>query len=153
MLQIVHDVAPGAYLYFRTGFFSEGDFAVGIKQLKDAGCNVIVDDVTYMTEPFLQDGIVAKTVDTVTSQGISYFSAAGNFANKSYESNFNPVDATSIGFTGKKAHDFSGTGDLFQKVRLAPGNYTFVLQWTDSIYSFAQAGGTRHDVDIYLTPP
>ncbi|MEO8412677.1 MAG: MBG domain-containing protein [Ginsengibacter sp.] len=150
MLQIIHDVAPGAQLYFRTGFFSAGDFAVGIKQLRDAGCNVIVDDVTFITEPFLQDGIVAKTVDTVSSQGVSYFSAAGNFANKSYENNFSPVDAGSIGFAGKKAHNFGG-GDMFQKVRLAPGNYTFVLQWVDSIYSNAQAGGTKNDMDIYLT--
>ncbi len=150
MLQIIHDVAPGAQLYFRTGFFSAGDFAVGIKQLRDAGCNVIVDDVTFITEPFLQDGIVAKTVDTVASQGVSYFSAAGNFANKSYENNFSPVDASSIGFAGKKAHNFGG-GDIFQKVRLAPGNYTFVLQWVDSIYSNAQAGGTKNDMDIYLT--
>ncbi len=152
MLQIIHDVAPGAGLYFRTGFFSPGDFALGIKQLKNAGCNVIVDDITFITEPFLQDGIVAKTVDTVTSQGVTYFSAAGNFANRSYESNFNPVPADDIGFIGKKAHDFSGTGDRFQHVRLAPGSYTFVFQWVDSIYSIAQAGGTQNDLDIYLTP-
>ena len=151
MLQIIHDVAPGSQLYFRTGFFSPGDFAVGIKQLKAQGCNVIVDDVTFITEPFLQDGIVAKTVDTVTTQGVSYFSAAGNFANRSYEAAFRPADATAIGFSGKKAHDFSGSGDLFQKVRLAPGNYTFVFQWVDSIYSNAQAGGTKNDMDIYLT--
>lgn len=151
MAQIIHDLAPGAQLYFRTGFFSPGDFALGIKQLKDSGCTVIVDDVTFITEPFMKDGIVAKTVDTVASEGVSYFSAAGNFANKSYEKNFTPVDATSIGFAGKSAHDFSGTGDMFQKIRLAPGNYTFVLQWVDNIYSAGETSGTNYDLDMFIS--
>jgi len=150
MLQIIHDVAPGAKLYFRTGFFTAGDFAKGIKELKDSACTIIVDDVTYITEPFLKDGIVAKTVNEVKDQGVSYFSAAGNFGSKSYEKEFTPVDATSIGFAGKKAHNFGG-GDVFQKVRLAPGNYTFVFQWVDDIYSLSETGGTKHDMDIYLT--
>ena len=151
MMQIIHDVAPGAELYFRTGFFTANDFAVGIKQLRDAGCKIIVDDVTYITEPFLKDGVVAKTVDTVTGDGVSYFSAAGNFAKRSYEKNFNPLDITSLGFPGLKAHNFGG-GDVFQHVRLAPGNYTFVLQWVDNIFSSGETEGTVNDVDIFLTP-
>jgi len=150
MLQIVHDVAPAAELYFRTGFFTPGDFATGITQLKNAGCKIIVDDITYITEPFLKDGIVANTVNTVKSQGVTYFSAAGNFANRSYEKDFNPIDATSIGFTNKKAHNFGG-GDMFQKLRLAPGNYTFVFQWADDIYSIGETGGTQFNLDIFLT--
>ncbi|HEY1020969.1 MAG TPA: hypothetical protein VGE06_01595, partial [Flavisolibacter sp.] len=55
MLQIVHDLAPKASLAFRTGFRSAGDMALGIIELKNAGCKVIVDDVTYVTEPFFQD--------------------------------------------------------------------------------------------------
>ena len=61
MLQIVHDVAPKAKLAFRTGFISEGDFAFGVRQLVDnANCDVIVDDITYITEPFFRDGFVAN---------------------------------------------------------------------------------------------
>ena len=48
MLQIVHDVAPNAQLYFKSGFISAGNFADGIKELRDLGCKVIVDDITYM---------------------------------------------------------------------------------------------------------
>ena len=152
MLQIVHDVAPKADLYFRTGFISAGDFAAGIGELKQAGCNIIVDDVTFITEPFLKDGVVANAVDAVTASGTTYFSAAGNFANKSYENSFKPV-AAPVGLTGT-AHDFSGSGDVLQSVTLKPGNYTIVLQWLDDIYSLGQtaAGGTKNDLDIYLTP-
>ena len=68
MLQIVHDVAPGAKLAFRTGFVNASDFALGIKQLQEDSCNVIVDDITYITEPFYQDGVVAQAVDSAAER-------------------------------------------------------------------------------------
>ena len=68
MAQIVHDVAPKAELAFRTGFISAGDFGQGIRELANAGCQVIVDDVTYITEPFYRDGVVAQAVDEVDTQ-------------------------------------------------------------------------------------
>lgn len=151
MLQIIHDVAPGAELYFRTGFFTAGDFAAGIHQLKNAGCKIIVDDMTYITEPFLKDGVVAKAVDSVAGQGVAYFSAAGNFAGKSYEKDFLAATVPSGPFAGKKAHNFGG-GDMFQQLRLAPGAYIFVLQWLDNIYSSGETSGTLYDMDFYLTP-
>ena len=149
MLQLVHDIAPKAQLGFRTGFISSGDFAQGIREFKQNNYNVIVDDVTYITEPFLQDGVVAQAVDEVTAQGVSYFAAAGNYANVSYQSTFNPVSAPG-GFTGS-AHNFGG-GDIYQNVSLTPGTYTIVLQWQDNIYSLGQTQtGTVNDLDIYLT--
>ena len=153
MLQIIHDVAPASELYFRTGFFTPGDFANGIRELKNAGCKIIVDDITYVTEPFLKDGIVATTVNEVKGQGVTYFSAAGNFANRSYEKDYNPGDASSIGFPGKTAHNFGNGGnvDFFQHLKLKPGNYTFAFQWVDNIYSIGETGGTQYDLDIFLT--
>ncbi len=88
MLQIVYDIAPGAELAFRTGFMGAGDMAAGIEELADAGCNILVNDITYINEPFFTDGIIAQTVDLVSNLGVSYFSAAGNHGNKSYQSNF-----------------------------------------------------------------
>lgn len=149
MLQIVHDLAPKAELVFRTGYISAGDFAQGILAMWADSCDIICDDITYITEPFLTDGVVAQAVNQATAQGISYFSSAGNFGDKSYASNFNPTTAPS-GVKGV-AHDFGG-GDLLQRVSLQPGNYTIVLQWQDSIYSIGQTSkGTQNDLDIFLT--
>ncbi|MEP7318395.1 MAG: S8 family serine peptidase, partial [Panacibacter sp.] len=148
MLQIVHDIAPEASLAFRTGFISSGDFAEGIKELQEDSCNIIVDDVTFITEPFFEDGVVARAVDDVTAKGVSYFTAAGNYGNKSYRNAFNPV-AAPAGITGF-AHDFGG-GDIYQSISLVPGTYTIVLQWADSIYSLSTTGrGAKNDFDIYL---
>ena len=80
MLQIVHDVAPGASLAFYTAVNSEADFANGIGKLAasvasgGAGAKVIADDVGYFDEPFFQDGIVAQAIDAVEAQGVAYFS-------------------------------------------------------------------------------
>ena len=155
MLQIIHDVAPKAKLAFRTGFLTPGDFAQGIRQLADSACNVIVDDITFITEPFFRQGVVEKSIQAVTANGVSYVTAAGNFGAKSYTGIFQPASGSlPSGLTGK-AHDFGG-GDIFQNDSLkgsllTPGIYTIVLQWEDDIYSLGNNTGTVNDLDIYLT--
>lgn len=146
MLQIVHDIAPGAELAFRTGFLGPVDFAKGIRDLKDAGCDVIVDDITYISEPFFRDGVVAQAVDEVKAQGVSYFTAAGNFGTKSWQGTFAPV-AAPAGVVGQ-AHDFDpGAGtDIYQSIMLYEGDYTVVFQWDDG----TPGSATSSDFDIYL---
>lgn len=146
MLQIIHDIAPEANLAFRTGFINPVDFANGIIELKDAGCNVIVDDITYITEPFFSDGIVAQAVNSVVAEGVSYFSAAGNFGSKSYENTFIEGDPP-VGLSGT-AHNFAGTDgyDILQSISLEEGSYLLVLQWDDG----SDFGSTTTDLDIYL---
>ncbi len=78
MLQIVHDLAPGASLAFATALISQTSFADNIHALADNGANVIGDDIIFFREPMYQDGVIAKAVDDVTAQGIAYFSMAFN---------------------------------------------------------------------------
>jgi len=84
MLQILHDLAPHAHLAFATAFESEESFAQNIEALAapesegGAEADVIVDDVGYLEEPFFQDGPVAAAIDKVTSEGVTYLTAAGN---------------------------------------------------------------------------
>ncbi len=152
MLQIIHDIAPKAQLYFRTGIETANDFADGIRELKAAGCDIITDDITYITEPFLKDGVVAAAVGEVTAGGATYITSAGNFAKKSFDAVFNPMPAPGS-LTGN-AHNL-GSGNPFLDITLVPGQqYTIVLQWLDSIYSLGEtaSNGTKNDLDIYLTP-
>jgi hypothetical protein len=148
ILQIIHDVAPGAALEFRTGYISPADMADGIRQLATDGCKIIVDDITYPTEPFYQDGIVSNAVNEVTAQGVSYFTAAGNFGSRSYAGVF-----TGAG-DGNAVHKFGvdgdGHDDTLQSVTLAPGRYTIVMQWDNQFYSLNQLPGAADDLDIFV---
>jgi hypothetical protein len=45
MMQLIHDLAPDAEFVFRTGMEGPVDFAVGVQELADVGCDVIVDDL------------------------------------------------------------------------------------------------------------
>ena len=85
MLQVVHDIAPGASLAFYTADNSEADFANGIGVLAKAGAKVEADDSHYFDEPFYQDGILAQAIDNVEAQGVAYFSSAGNDGQNAYE--------------------------------------------------------------------
>ena len=84
LLEIVHDLAPGAELYFATGFGGEARMAENIEALCEAGANVIVDDIGYALEAVFQDGIVSKGVNAAVTDGCYFFSAGGNDGNLTY---------------------------------------------------------------------
>ena len=155
MLQIVHDVAPGAKLAFNTAFAGMAGFANGIINLAKpvasggAGAKVIVDDVFYFDEPFFQDGIVTQAVDQVASTGVAYFSSAGNRARQSYESAFTP--GQTIGVLTYHDFDPSGAVNIFQKITLNNGTFKPVLQWDQPFASASTTGaGSQNDLDMFL---
>jgi subtilisin family serine protease len=152
MMQIVHDVAPGAAQAFHSAFNGQADFANGILELAAAGTDIINDDVIYYAEPMFQDGPIAQAIDTVKGMGVAYFSAAGNQARQSYEDSFR--DSGQSGYRpGSTRHDYNAGGgtDGLQSVTI-PGNtqVVFVLQWDDPFYSVSGGAGTDTDMDIIL---
>lgn len=150
MMEIVYDMAPSAEIAFATAFDSEDNFANNILLLREAGCNIIVDDISYLLESPFQDGVIAQAVDKVTADGALYFSAAGNFGNKAmdtsgvWEGDFRDGGpATMFGFP-------DGRLNLFRNGNLAlPYNLNFfalgIVHWSDPM------GGSANDYDVYLT--
>jgi hypothetical protein len=151
MLQIVHDLAPGAGLAFHSGFNGTANFAQGILDLAStAGAKVIADDVGILTEPMFQDGPIAQAVDTVVAGGATYFSAAGNQARQSYESTFRPHQDSD----GKTRHNFnpgSGNADTFQSISLpAHAVVQIALQWNQPFFSVSGSPGATGDLELAL---
>ena len=109
MMQIIHDIAPGASLAFYTAFNSEQDFANGILALANAGAKVIVDDVGYFDEPFFQNGVVAQAIQTVEAAGVTYVTAAGNEGGNGYQAAWTPISGTFDGVSLTDAESFGGS--------------------------------------------
>jgi Subtilase family len=159
MMQIVHDVAPGAALAFYTAENSEADFANGIGALANAGAKVIADDVGYFDEPFFQDGIVAQAIDTVAAQGVAYFSAAGNNGALAYDNN-SPSFATAGSGQNANEHLLTfGTsgGTAVTKLPvtippMAPGEFVaIVLEWDQPYVTGApNSGGATGKLDLCI---
>jgi len=147
MMQIVHDVAPGASLSFNTALTSEEDFAEGIVALANDGAKVLVDDVEYFDEPMFEDGIVANAVDQVVAHGAAYFSAAGNEARQSYQSPFRPSGRRGLAGVRHNFNPGQGVADL-QRLIVLPGTITLLaVQWDQPFFSANGARGSQSDVD------
>src|SRR5882757_8119075 len=156
MMQIVHDVAPGAGLAFYTAENSEADFANGIVTLATpvsgggAGAKIVVDDVGYFDEPFFQDGLVAQAISQVVAQGVAYFSSAGNNGILGYNNNA-PTFATlsaSAPNSGEHLLNFDTTGATTQTTLpvtippMIPGEFVaIVVEWDQPFVTGAAASG------------
>ncbi|MDD4238765.1 MAG: S8 family serine peptidase [Desulfotomaculaceae bacterium] len=140
MLEIVHDLAPGADLYFHDCGANSLAFNDAIDELIAAGCNVICDDISWLDQPFFEDGPVAKHVAAVLAQNnVTYVSSAGNYAYNHYQGTYRNG--------GNNFHDFSnGTSDyedLYIKVPFG-NNVLILLQWNDEF------GASNNDYDLWL---
>jgi len=155
MAQIIHDLAPGAKLCFASANFGETGFADNIRALADktgpCKADIVVDDVIYFDEPFFSDGIVAQAVDDVFTQGVSYFSSAGNYSSTQvYDAPFRLVPASQFKTLGQAeglkqlnsvpsqyyaggVHDFDpGTGvQIAQTVLFNSAGTVTSFQWDD----------------------
>ncbi len=147
MLEIIHDLAPGAQLYFATAFTSDTSFAQNIRDLRSAGCDIIVDDVSYFNESPFQNGPIAQAVNDVSASGALYFSSAGNSGNKNdgtsgtWEGDFRDGGTTPIS-TGR-IHDFGGA--TFNTVAAGGSSRRADLFWPDPL------GASTNDYDLYIT--
>lgn len=166
MLEIVNDLCPGAQLYFASAFNGQAQFAQNIRDLRAAGCDIIIDDVSYFAEfPFADDN-VAQAVNDVTASGAFYFSSAANSGSKAknssgtWEGDFVDGGAFAAPITdpqnkGYRIHQFSDpvTGvtqnyDSFPATTpTGGGNRYGFLFWSDT------PNASANDYDLFYLSP
>ena len=163
MLEIVHDLAPGAQLYFATSSTSITSFAQNILDLRTAGCDIIVDGALYFAESAFQDGtpgatntnggVVTEAVNDVVADGALYFSSAGNLGNKNdstattWEGDFVSGGTLAVVPGGGLVHDFDPSAAVAQFDLITVGGGTGVpinLSWSDAL------GASANDYDLFV---
>jgi hypothetical protein len=149
MLEIVHDLAPGANLAFASAYNGELQFAQNIKDLHfKYNCDIIVDDVFYGDEPVFEDGPIAQAVEAVAADGALYFSSAGNQGSLKtgwssvWEGNFTSGGAATGVLSGDgQVHVFGSA--LYNSIKDTTSN--IFLFWSDKF------GSSSNDYDLYVT--
>ncbi|HJQ85080.1 MAG TPA: S8 family serine peptidase, partial [Candidatus Binatia bacterium] len=138
MLEVVHDLAPGARLLF-SGAATSLEFVAAVRCLVAAGARVIVDDLGFYGEPYFRDGAVALAARAAVVAGVSYVTAAGNDAQGHVEQLFRPALCGDF-------HAFGpGSSDCTEHVVVAPFDaLDCTLQWNDPF------GEAANDYDLLL---
>jgi subtilisin family serine protease len=144
MLEIVHDLAPGASLAF-AGPTTSVEMIQAIQGLQLLGCKVICDDLIFFSQPYFEDGALALAARSAVDAGIFYCTSANNHAKVHYQGTFKSAGAKTIAGTNfNDVHDF-GAGDHLAQVSLRAGEETeIILQWNNR---FGSAGD---NYDLYL---
>jgi hypothetical protein len=92
MMEIIHDIAPGAQLTFGSADYGSGDPGQMITTIDDLigyGSKIIVDDIYWLEDPWFQDGALAQHIYyRIENDDIIYVSAAGNSGETMYTGEF-----------------------------------------------------------------
>jgi hypothetical protein len=159
MCEVVHDLAPGATIWFATGAAGEAQMASNIIALANAGCNIIADDEAYDDESPFQDQVIAQAIQTVTSNGVLYFSCARNSGNldaytnsgiaasSTWQGNFTPLGPYETDQGPEYWNNFAAAlGDVARTDPIDTGGYDYDVDlfWSDPL------GASTNDYDLYM---
>ena len=138
MLEIIHDLAPGAPLRFCAAGSNQIAFGNAIAALAQGGCKVICDDVGWYQDPFFEHSPLGQQIAALQSAyGYLHVSAAGNDAQRHHQQLFTDALPNPAG---------DGYHDPILFVNIPPGGVLDVfMQWKESLSSTPVS-----DYDLYL---
>jgi hypothetical protein len=161
MLEIIHDLAPGAKLAYASTQDTTAQYVEAFHTLANAGVSMIAEDIALDDEPAFQQGIGAATAESLAKHGIWVSSSAGNLGGR------HAPRVTATG-TGKGPDGVTGpfngcpnAPDNVVKLRGADTSYDLnllpgaailpTLQWSEPRAVFPTAGqGGFTDLNLYL---
>jgi hypothetical protein len=146
MLEIVHDLAPGASLYF-AGAHTVAELQAAITWLRSQNVHVIVDDLLSFGQPFFTDGTLASAAAAAVSAGVTYVTSSGNQAQQHYQSQF----VSGSAFAGGIVHRDSSNDEIFSVT--VPGRLVSESQaQTDLYFQWSDAwGASANDYRLLIS--
>jgi hypothetical protein len=144
MLELVHDIAPGADLMYATTGLTQLIFADNIRKLREAGADVLVDDVGFPQEPFFQNGIVDLAIKNVVDSGGVYLASVGNSGDSGFEA---PTNFVTIGKNTLVDFDPGPDVDTRMRIDCTGGGVNF--QWDNPYNGVVGAATTDLDITFY----
>ena len=147
ILELIHDIVPGANLAYATANGGQQAFADNIEALQSVGASVIVDDIGYADEPFFQEGVIDNAMRKVVRKGAVYLESAGNDGNSG-------MQQTGIQYTtlnGRTLVDFDPGVGVDTRMRFNTSGGEFSFQW-DEPYN-GVTGSALHDLDVRFYRP
>ncbi|RUL88389.1 S8 family serine peptidase [Tautonia sociabilis] len=150
MLELIHDIAPGADLAFQTVFIGGPvQYADAVRNIVRAGgADVVVDDVRIAQNPVFQEGLIGQAVvDVTTNDNAVYLSAAGNSGQGGIETNFRGVSASVTGIGTGRFLDFDPGPGVATTLPVTVNSAGLVLlHWDDPWYN----GQADTNLDFFL---
>ncbi len=149
MLEIVHDLAPGAQLFF-AAISTDVEFVNAVRWLAEeaggpnarrgtaGGVDIIVNDFVFLDlGPLDGTNPPALAATAASEQGVAFFTSVGNSAGEHYRALFSDPD-------GNTFHNFASADEGIRVRVPGLGSLTVVLQWDDP------STGSTNDYDIRL---
>ena len=163
MLEIVHDMAPGAKLLFTGTGETLADHVGGLRKLAAAGANLITEDLAFDDEPAFQQGLAASTAEALARSGVWVSSSSGNLGARhtprvrAVGTGRTPDDLPAASITGcgtvpqNAVAVAGGTDTSFDLLLGAHGLLLATLQWSEPRAIFPTPGrGGFTDLNLYV---
>lgn len=160
MLEIIHDMAPGATLAFHGTGSGAAGHVTAVQNLVAESVNVIAEDLAYDAQPAFQRGQVATGRENAAVAGVSVHSSSGN-RGANHAARVRAV-GTGGGPDGVAGPFANCTVQPTNVVAIAPGGDTtfdmvlgtatrFTLQWSEPRAIFPTAGqGGFTNLDLFV---
>ncbi len=155
MLELIHDIAPGAQL-FAASFSTSLEEIAAVNWLADVaggpnsrrgtpgGVDIIVDDISWFNlGPYDGSSALSRALTAAVDRGVAYFKSAGNRADQHWRRFYSACPGSA--FQNFNAPDCGSSFDEILNVRVPGGkDFCAFLQWNDPW------GASGNDYDLRL---
>ena len=148
-LEVLHDVAPGADLYFASADARTARYAAAVRSLHEMGVDIIVDGVNVFEEPAFQHGTAALAYREVAKKGTLLFISSGNEGNVdsgtagTWEGDYRVGESVTVDDVPDRAvHYFDA--DTYANQLTAKSAHGAWLKWSDPDHA------SSNDYDLFV---